>query len=306
MRPILIQIGPIPVYSYGFMMAIAFIVADYLLGKEFKRLKMNVNYANEMVILALMFGIVGAKILYLIENFSDFLKSPFDMIFSAGGLTWYGGFILAFLVLLLYVKRKKLSLFKVLDATSPALALGYGIGRIGCHLSGDGDYGIPTSLPWGTIYANGTLKPTYALRSYFERFPELAEKYNYWSLSSKVIGEDKFGVITEFDTFIKLHPTPVYEFILMLIIFEILWIYRKRIKYSGELFGLYLIFSSIERFSIEFIRLNSPLLFGFTEAQLISILLLISGVVFLVKLKKDKAGRQNDNSRQTSTGNRNR
>ncbi|MFN3134395.1 MAG: prolipoprotein diacylglyceryl transferase [Candidatus Kryptonium sp.] len=297
MRPILFQIGPIPIYSYGLMMALAFIVADYLLAREFKRLRLNVSYANEMVILALVSGIVGARLLYLIENFDNFLKAPLEMIFSAGGLTWYGGFIAAFIVLFIYVKRRNLPILKVLDAIAPAAALGYGIGRIGCHLSGDGDYGIPTSLPWGTIYANGTLKPTYALRNYFERFPDLADKYDYWEKASKVIGEDRFGIITEFDTFIKLHPTPIYEFILMLIIFAFLWIHRKRIKFSGELFGLYLILSSTERFFIEFIRLNPPLFLGISEAQVISIFLFVSGIIFLKKLSAVKKPRKNDNPR---------
>ncbi len=287
MRPILFQIGPIPIYSYGLMMAIAFLVADFLVAREFKRLRLNVNYANEMVVLAVVSGIIGAKILYLLENFSDFIESPLEMIFSAGGLTWYGGFILAFIVLFAYVKRKKLPVLKVMDAVSPAVALGYGIGRIGCHLSGDGDYGIPTSLPWGTIYANGTLKPTYALREYFERFPELAEKYNYHTLSSKIVGEDKFGFITEFDKTIRLHPTPIYEFLIMFLIFALLYFFRNRIKYSGELFGFYLIFSSIERFTIEFLRLNPPFILGFTEAQVISILLLLAGI-FLIKKVRGK------------------
>lgn len=300
MRPILIQIGPIPIYSYGLMMAIAFLVADYLLGKEFRRSKINVNYANEMVVLALVFGIIGAKALYIIENFSDFLKAPLEMVFSAGGLTWYGGFILAFIVLFLYVKRKKLPVLKILDLVSPALALGYGIGRIGCHLAGDGDYGIPTSLPWGTIYANGTLKPSYALRSYFERFPELADKYNYWELTSKVVGQDKFGLITEFDLKVRLHPAPVYEFIMMFLIFLFLWSYRKRIKYPGQLFGLYLIFASIERILIEFIRLNPLLILGLTEAQLISILLLAVGIFLLKRIKPKNNAKEegkNDNDR---------
>ncbi len=292
MRPILFQIGPIPVYSYGFMMALAFIVADYLLAREFKRLRLNVSYANEMLVLAIVSGIVGARLLYLIENLDDFLKAPLEMLFSAGGLTWYGGFIAAFIVLFIYVKRKKLPVMKVLDAIAPAAALGYGIGRIGCHLSGDGDYGIPTSLPWGTIYANGTLKPTYALRNYFERYPELADKYGYWEKASKVIGEDRFGIITEFDTFIKLHPTPIYEFILMVLIFILLLIYRKRVKYSGELFGLYLIFSSIERFFIEFIRLNPPLLWGLSEAQVISIIIFVLGIILLKQLSKSKKNNQ--------------
>ncbi|MEN3037736.1 MAG: prolipoprotein diacylglyceryl transferase [Candidatus Kryptonium sp.] len=293
MRPILFEIGPIPVYSYGFMLAVAFLVADYLLSKEFKRLKLNVNYANELVVLALISGIIGAKFWYLIENLDDFLKAPLDMIFSAGGLTWYGGFILAFIVLYIYVKRKKLPVLKVLDAASPALALGYGVGRIGCHLSGDGDYGIPTDLPWGTIYANGTLKPSYALRGYFERNPELAEKYDYWEKSIKIVGEDRFGVITEFDLFIKLHPTPIYEFLIMTLIFVFLWLYRQKVKNNGELFGLYLIFSSIERFTIEFIRLNPPLFLGLSEAQIISLGLFIAGVILIKKIKKQMPKPQN-------------
>jgi len=288
MRPILFQIGPIPIYSYGLMMAIAFLVADFLVSREFKRLRFNINYANEMVVLAVVSGIIGAKILYLLENFSDFIKSPLEMIFSAGGLTWYGGFILAFIVLFVYVIRKKLPVLKVLDAIAPAVALGYGIGRIGCHLSGDGDYGIPTSLPWGTIYANGTLKPTYALREYFERFPELAEKYNYHILSSKIVGEDKFGFITEFDKTIRLHPTPIYEFLIMLLIFILLYFFRNRVKYSGELFGIYLVLSSIERFTIEFLRLNPPLILGLTEAQVISIFLLLAGVFLIKKVRGKK------------------
>ncbi|CUU05412.1 phosphatidylglycerol:prolipoprotein diacylglycerol transferase [Candidatus Thermokryptus mobilis] len=288
MRPILFQIGPIPIYSYGLMMAIAFLVADFLVSREFKRLRFNINYANEMVVLAVVSGIIGAKILYLLENFSDFIKSPLEMIFSAGGLTWYGGFILAFIVLFVYVIRKKLPVLKVLDAIAPAVALGYGIGRIGCHLSGDGDYGIPTSLPWGTIYANGTLKPTYALREYFERFPELAEKYNYHILSSKIVGEDKFGFITEFDKTIRLHPTPIYEFLIMLLIFILLYFFRNRVKYSGELFGIYLVLSSIERFTIEFLRLNPPLILGLTEAQVISIFLLLVGVFLIKKVRGKK------------------
>jgi phosphatidylglycerol:prolipoprotein diacylglycerol transferase len=288
MRPILFQIGPIPIYSYGLMMAIAFLVADFLVSREFKRLRLNVNYANEMVVLAVVFGIIGAKILYLLENFSDFIKSPVEMVFSAGGLTWYGGFILAFMALFIYVKRKKLPILKVMDAIAPALALGYGIGRIGCHLSGDGDYGIPTSLPWGTIYANGTLKPTYALREYFERFPDLAERYNYHILSSKIVGEDKFGFITEFDKTIKLHPTPIYEFLAMFFIFGFLYYFRNKTKNPGELFGFYLIFSSIERFTIEFLRLNPPLVFGFTEAQLISVFLFLAGIFLIIKVQEKK------------------
>jgi phosphatidylglycerol:prolipoprotein diacylglycerol transferase len=178
------------------------------------------------------------------------------MIFNPGGLTYYGGFILATIAIFVYLKKKKISFFAVADGIAPSLALAYGIGRIGCHLAGDGDYGIPTSLPWGTNYENGTVRPSLQF------------------MGSKIAEKFPGGIVPD-NT--PLHPTPIYEFLIMLVIFFILWQLRKKDWSDGKLFMLYLVFAGLERFSIEFIRLNPRLLFGLSEAQLISVVMIIAG-----------------------------
>lgn len=257
-NPTLFKIGPLTVYSYGLMLGIAFIVASYLLSIEFKRRNLDVNYATEETLLAIIFGIIGSKLLHLIENWSEFLDDPIGMAFSPGGLTFYGGFILATIAIIIYLRRKKISLFYAADATAPSLAIAYGIGRIGCHLAGDGDYGNPTNLPWGVNYSNGTVPPSYMFRGsdIAKNFPD--------------------GVVPDFT---PLHPAPIYEFLMMSIIFIILWKLRKSNWVDGRLFSLYLMLAGLERLLIEFIRLNPRLLFNLSEAQLISIVLILIGAL---------------------------
>ena|ERR1051325_5805325 len=183
MIPKLFQIGPVPVYSYGLMLGISFIIASYILSKEFKRKNLSENASVNVTFLALAGGIVGAKLLYIIEDWNSIVSMPTskvfstDGIFSPAGLTWYGGLILATLLIYAYVRAKKIPFLKVCDTAAPGLAIGYGIARIGCHLSGDGDYGIPVSefaswVPWGTNYSKGTLPPSVAFRG-----TDLAAKY---------------------------------------------------------------------------------------------------------------------------------
>jgi phosphatidylglycerol:prolipoprotein diacylglycerol transferase len=166
MCPVLFKIGPLNVYSYGLMMGIGFLVANYVAVKEFKRKGFDPNFANELTIIAVVFGIIGSKILSLIENWGDFIRDPIGMAFSPGGLTWYGGFILAAVIIIWDVRRKHYPFLKIADALAPALILGYGVARLGCHFSGDGDYGIPTNLPWGTDYSKGTYPPSLAFRDF--------------------------------------------------------------------------------------------------------------------------------------------
>lgn len=277
MIPKLFQLGPIPVYSYGLMLGISFIVASYILSKEFKRKKLSENAAINITFLALIGGVIGAKLLYVIEEWPGLSSMPSNKfystegIFSPAGLTWYGGLILATILIIVYARMKKIPFFSVADSTAPGLAIGYGIARIGCHLSGDGDYGLPVSefaswVPWGTNYSKGTLPPSIAFHG-----TEIAKK---------------FGGIVPDSTL--LHPTPVYEFILGAIIFGILWKLRKKYVFDGKLFGLYLILSSVARFFVEFIRLNPRLALGLSEAQLISIVLLLIGV-YLYMRKPDES-----------------
>ncbi len=266
MYPRLFTIGPFTVYSYGLMLGIGFLTASWLFTKELKRKGLDPNLGNTITLFALVFGIAGSKILYLIESWNFFIRDPFGMAFSPGGLTWYGGLILATIVIMMYTRKKKIPFLKICDATAPGIMLAYGIGRIGCHLAGDGDYGIPTNLPWATVYANGTYPPSAAFRD----FPEIVQKYGV------------NGIVP--DT-IPVHPAPLYEFIMSVILFSLLWKFRTKISIDGKLFMLFLIFTGAARLLVEFIRINPRILFGLSEAQLISIILIIIGSAGMLMMK---------------------
>ena len=195
MIPILFELGPIKVYSYGLMLGIAFLLGSYILSLELKRKRLKPEVGQWITILAVVFGISGAKLLFLIEEWEAFLQDPLGMAFSPGGLTWYGGFIVAMVAVYVYIRAKKIPFLKIWDCLGVALILAYGVGRIGCHLAGDGDYGTPTTLPWGTIYAQGTAKPASMLRGYFEAHPEEREVLHYDSL--KVITAAPGGATNE-------------------------------------------------------------------------------------------------------------
>ena len=269
MYPDLFKIGPFTVHSFGLMMAMGFIVGSWLLTNELKRKGYNPNLGSTITLLALIFGIAGSKILFLIEDWEHFILNPISEAFSPGGLTWYGGLFLATFAIWIYTRRKKIPFLQICDATSPGLMLGYGVARIGCHLSGDGDYGFPTNLPWGAVYSKGTYPPSFA----FKDFPDIVQKYGV------------NGIVP--DT-IPVHPTPIYEFILSFILFLILWKLRKNNYVDGKLFMIYLMLYGVARFFIETIRLNPRLLFGLSEAQIISIILIIIGIGGINVLSKSK------------------
>ncbi len=272
MIPKLFQLGPVPVYSYGLMLGICFIVASWLMQKEFKRRKLEEGAAINITFIALVGGVIGSKLLYVIEEWSSIMAMPTsrifstDGLFSPAGLTFYGGLILATVLIFIYARVKKISFLRIADAAAPSLAIGYGIARVGCHLSGDGDYGLPVSefmswVPWGTDYSKGTLPPSIAFKG-----SELAQKFG--------------GVVP--DTTLC-HPTPIYELVFAVIIFSILWSKRKVFKADGKLFGLYLILTGVFRLLVEFIRLNPRIAFGLSEAQLFSVLFVIIGLYIYYK-----------------------
>jgi len=266
MIPVLFQIGPLKVYSYGLMLGIGFLLGSFILARELKRKKLDPNMASTVTVLAVIFGIAGAKILFLIEDWNHFVKDPIGMAFSPGGLTWYGGFILGLAAVITYVRRKKVPVLRFLDALGVALILAYGVARLGCHLSGDGDYGFPTDLPWGTNYENGTYPPSRA----FAIFPEITSQYP--------------GGMVPDNT--PCHPTPVYELLLGTLGFAILWRLRKKPYPDGKLFMIYLMLSSTFRFLVEFLRLNPRIIFGLSEAQVISIPLFLAGLLIMLYLDR--------------------
>jgi phosphatidylglycerol:prolipoprotein diacylglycerol transferase len=266
MCPRLFQVGPFTVYGYGLMLAVGFLVGSYLVTLEMKRKGLDPNLGNTITLIALVAGVIGSKILFLLENWGYFLEDPIGMAFSPSGLTFYGGFILAALSIYLYLRKRSIRFLFAADAIAPGLLLAYGIARIGCHLAGDGDYGYPTSLPWGTDYSMGTYPPSIAFRN----VPEIASKY-------------PGGVVPEHTL---CHPTPVYEFLICAFLFWLLWRLRGKPLAEGKIFMLYLIFAGLERFFIEFMRINPRLMYGLSEAQLIAIPLFLIGLYGWFNLSK--------------------
>ena len=284
MIPVLFEIGPLRINSFGLMLGIGFILGSYILSLELKRKKLDPNLASNITIIAVIFGILGAKFLHVIEHTVEHWGTPSldikGQLFSFSGLTWYGGLILGMTAITIYVRRKKIPIMKVWDGLGVALILAYGVARLGCHFAGDGDYGTPTSLPWGTIYANGTAKPTGMLREFFDSHPEERQAWSYDSLRVIPSRIDRLGYsVNRFDEVTPLHPTPVYEMILGVIGFVIMLRLRKREYPDGKIFMIYLMLASTFRFIVEFLRLQPKLLFGLSEAQLIAIALFIVGFV---------------------------
>ena len=261
--------APLHVLITAVVLAVGWFLFGPVATKQPSKAK-SFDLATAITFIALVGGVLGSKLLFLFENLKDFISEPFGLAFSPSGLTFFGGLILVTVLLYWICRKAGVPFFGVADATAPGLLLAYGIGRIGCHLAGDGDYGLPTTLPWGTDYSKGTYPPSFA----FKDFPEITSKY-------------PGGVVP--DTTLC-HPTPMYEFLLCGILFLVLWRFRKTLKPDGKVFMLYLMFAGAERFSVEFIRVNPRVMLGLSEAQLIALILLLIGVYGWYRLSR-KASR---------------
>ncbi len=231
---------------------------------------------GKMALMATIFCFLGARLFHYFEDIETLINDPINAL-TKGGLNIYGGLIFGAGYIIYFIKRNGLSLAHFGDASAPALMLAYGIARLGCHLSGDGDWGIPNDAPkpagmyflpdwiWAYDYPNNALGVD--LKSYFTEL-------GYSSISGAA------------------WPTPIYEFIICLLLFLVLWNLRKKIKIPGLLFSIYLVLNGLERYSIEKIRINPVYdLFGFnvTMAQLIAInLILIGGFSIWYFISKDK------------------
>jgi len=228
---------------------------------------------GDLVIYAAAFGFLGAKIFHNLENWNEFIKDPIEALISFSGLTFYGGLICAGAAIMVYSKRIKLPIVHLVDSFAPILMLGYAIGRIGCQVSGDGDWGIVNLHP----------KP-------FNWLPDWLWAYQY---PHNVVGEGVAipGCVGQYCNQLAqpVYPTALYEVIICAIIFIVLWLVRKKIKIPGRIFGLYLILNGLERFSIESIRVNTKyedLPFQPTQAQIISVILMLTGIWLFIQSKK--------------------
>ncbi len=227
---------------------------------------------GEITIIAAIAGVIGAKIFSILEDPGPFFDDPFGTVFSGAGLTIYGGLIGGFLAVWWYLRKKHIPVIHVMDAVAPALIVAYGIGRLGCHFSGDGDWGIPAGpqpgwwfLPdwlWSMDYPRNIINSGVTMET-------CAGKYCR-HLAAPVF------------------PTSIYEALMAFSIGGILWVLRRRLTVPGMLFFTYLIFNGIERFWIEKIRINEKYDFlgmQFTQAELIAVLLLITGVAGVLYLR---------------------
>ena len=272
---------------------------------------------GDIVVISLVFGIIGAKLFDNFENWDDFLKHPIERIFSAGGLTFYGGLIVAAIALGVYAYKKNIRLVHLADAIAPAMLVAYAVGRIGCQVAGDGDWGIYNSA-YITDENNGKAmlaKPgeyEARLEKYKTHFLEGERRsVNLASVPHKSIiapsflptwmvaysypqNVNKDGVkmaylSDEHDRAlpVPVFPTPFYETVISAFLFLILWSVRKRIKIAGVMTGLYLVVNGVERFMIEKIRVNNQIpFFGFqlSQAEIISFCLIIGGILLILYL----------------------
>jgi phosphatidylglycerol---prolipoprotein diacylglyceryl transferase len=161
MFPVIYQFNKfLSINGYGIMLGLGFYLSFLLIEREFKRKSFHPDLAYRILLTAIICGIVGSKIFDILENLNSFLANPWETLFSGSGLSAYGGYVLSFIMAVFVIKKSKESIIKVFDATAPALALGYTFGRFGCHVAGDGCFGIATSGFWATAYPNGIVPST--------------------------------------------------------------------------------------------------------------------------------------------------
>jgi phosphatidylglycerol:prolipoprotein diacylglycerol transferase len=246
-----IHVGPLTLGTYGIFLAIGVLIAAVALSKDLRRRAIDAD-PNVIAIYTAIAGVIGSRLYSLMETPSEFFANPWPMLFSRSGFTWSGGVLGGFITLAFLARHYRMPLLRMLDIASPAGAIGYGIGRIGCLVSGDGDYGTPTSLPWGMSFPNGLVPTTERVHPtpIYEFLGAVVIFWIIWRLGARTMGDTNA---------------------------------------IGKVFAYYLILTGIARFFVEFIRLNPRILLGLTNAQIISILCVLIGGVILFRLRRRAA-----------------
>jgi phosphatidylglycerol---prolipoprotein diacylglyceryl transferase len=239
-----IDVLGVQLQTFGIFFALNFLCWAAVVARRLKELGKPVDWAYEILFASLIGGLVGARGYYLLQNYDEVKGDILGNVFSGSGLIWYGGLLGGVVAVLLWARWRDFLRLALLDMAAPALALGYAIGRIGCQVSGDGDYGKASDLPWAMGYPHGAV-PTGP------------------------------GVTVQ--------PTPLYETLSMGLFALVLWRLRDAFR-PGALFGIYLVGAGIERFLVEFARRNEHVLGVLTAAQIESLTLIVGGVVWLLVL----------------------
>jgi len=252
-----IHIGRFDLPTYGLLVAIATLIAYFVLRADLLRRKLP-DIADTVILVTVLSGIIGAKLYHVLERPADLLANPVGELFSREGFAWAGSLIAGVLSLLWLARRYKISMATMFDVAAPAAALGYAVGRIGCLISGDGDYGIPTSLPWGMSFPNGLVPTNNRVHPtpIYEFLAGVVIFVYLWKLGGRSLRK----------------PRP-----------------------QGEVIAEYFIWTGLARFLVEFIRINPRSVLGrFSNAQLVAFLSIVAGVAILIYIRRRFKGQKQE------------
>ncbi|HVA17281.1 MAG TPA: prolipoprotein diacylglyceryl transferase [Candidatus Dormibacteraeota bacterium] len=276
-----IHIGPLTIASFGLCVGIAMFISYFVLAKDMQRRGIHAP-ADMLVAVPCIAGLIGAKLYHVLETPRDLFADP-KILISQYGFAWFGGFLGGLIAFVWLARHYRIPLLEIFDAASPAAALGYGIGRIGCLISGDGDYGIPTSLPWGMSFPHGLVPTTQKVHPtpIYELIVAIFIFWWLWKQGGKQTQSAVISGAAARDVKVsqraaqrKLGPDARD---------------RNIAPPRGSVFARYLILTGVARFLVEFIRINPRSFFGMTNAQAASLGSIILGVALMWHLRKQAA-----------------
>jgi phosphatidylglycerol:prolipoprotein diacylglycerol transferase len=261
-HPFQFGLGPLQFTGFGIAVVMGFVLAQMIAQQEMERLGADPAPIADMIIGAVVGGLLGAKLYFVV------VLGNWDALFARGGFVFWGGLVGGAIGVLAIARWKKVSLMRTLDVGAPSLAAAYAVGRTGCWAIGD-DYGRPWDGPIATVFPEGAPPSTAGIMS------------------------TEFGVPfppgTDPATVVAVHPTQLYQVVLITIMFAIIWKLRRHRHREGWLFGVYLVLAGIERFLVEFVRAKDDVLsFGLTIAQVISVVAMLAGIAWLAAFRKPR------------------
>ena len=257
MHPILVHLGKLQIRSYGFMLAVSFLLGIWLAGRRAKRAGVDPQKVLDLSVIIILAAVVGSRLLYVVYHLDQY-SNPLDMLaLWQGGATFYGGFILAMIASYWWVHKNSIPFLKIADIMAPSIGLGLVFTRIGCFLSGC-CYGKPTDMAWGVVFPPNSPAGSAAMAIAQQRGVE----------------------------HVALHPTQLYSSFGGLVIFVSLMLSQPLLTRRGSTFGLLLVLYGIHRCTIDFFRYYAPnalVLGGLTFNQVISVFLVGLGLFLMMR-----------------------
>ncbi len=259
------KLGPVQITGFGLAILMCFVVAQVVAQHELKRRGHDPEPVSDMIFAAVVGGLLGAKLYYVV------ILQHWDALFSRGGFVFWGGLIGGMLAVMAVVVKKKYGLMKVFDVSAPALAAAYAVGRTGCWAVGD-DYGRPWNGPLAVAFPEGVPVSTAA---------NMAREFGVPIPAGVSPG-----------TVLSVYPTQLFEVVLGLVMFGVLWRMRDHDHAEGWLFGVYCVLAGLERFVVEFFRAKDDrLMIGLTYAQVIALAFVAMGMAFMALRSKAGPGK---------------